>query len=263
MNRTRSRRTLRSRTRECSKRSLTTSATELLRTLLLLAIFAELNVAVVQAAPPPRPLEAAEVAQREPDKLKELIGKAQDQVEVHPRLDGVLIVEARVTPPNDQRVRTVKLEGKIRQPQQRAVLAKLVTEVLLSDSFWSTSDDEFVVSAEVVAITEPNADAGGKSYGAALEHFFRGEYEPAEILWTRSLADAPNREVIHFWKAATHLATKQPERAEKRLEAILRRNPRGSRPHAALFERLQGPLRRELDALEERLLLKVQTAPNP
>lgn len=227
-----------------------------------LTIFVTLTVSAIQAAPP-RPLEAAEVAQREPAKLKELIQKAQDQLEVHPKLDGVLIVEASVTSANNQRVRTINLEGKVRQSQQRVILAKLVTEVLLSDTFWSTSDDEFVVSAEKVAIVEPNSDAGGKSYGVALEHFFRGEYEQAEQMWTRALADVPKREVIHFWKAATYLAMKQPERAENRLEAILRRNPRDSRQYAAHFERFQGPMRRELDSLVERLLLKVQTAPNP
>lgn len=216
----------------------------------------------IQAAPPERPLEAAEVAQREPSKLKELIAKAQDQVEVHPRLDGVLIVDARLTPPNEERTRTVKLEGKVRQPQQRTVLAKLVTEVLMSDSFWSTSDDEFVVKADDVAVIEPNADAGSQAYSTALEHFLRREYDQADRFWTRALADLPNREVIHFWKAATALALKQRERAEQRMEVILRRNPAGWRKHAVQFERFQGPLRFELQELEERLLLKVQIDPS-
>lgn len=211
-----------------------------------------------ESAPSTRPLEAADVARLEPAKLKALLQKAQDAVEVTPRLDGVLVVEGRLEAADESRTRRLHLTGRVRRELQRPLLAQVVFDVMQTESFWATSDDEFRVVAEACELVEPSPEQSGNYYTQAVERFFAGEYELADVNFTRAFVEAPNRDVIHSWKAATAIALKQPERAENRLQVLLRRDPNATRKHAGQIERLQGPLRQALVQMEEKVLLKVR-----
>ena len=61
-----------------------------------------------------RPLEADEVARLEPKKLRELLVRSQDQIEITARLDGVMISDMRFNMATDQRTRTLQLAGRVR-----------------------------------------------------------------------------------------------------------------------------------------------------
>ena len=203
-----------------------------------------------------RPLEADEVARLEPSKLKELVVTAQDQIEVTSKLDGVLVVGMKLSKPSEQRVRTVELEGRVRDPLQRPLVAKVVATAMQSESFWNTSDDEFVVNPEKLSVTNPAADVGTKNLGSAMEQFFAGQHVQADLLLTHALVESPGLEVIHYWKVANWIALKQTARAERRLEVLTRRNPMGSDTYAGQLQRLQGPYRRTIIDLEQKLMLK-------
>ncbi len=203
-----------------------------------------------------RPLEADEVAKLEPAKLKELLIKGQDLIEVSPRLDGVLVIDLRLGDADEERLRKLELKGKVRQAAQRPLVAKAIVEAMQAESFWNTQDDEFTVDTGGLAVTEPSAEMRAKNLSAALVHFWAGQYEPADGLFTRALAEAPGREVIHYWKAVNAIALKQPERAERRLEVLSRRNPAGSTTHAGQMQRLQGPLRQALIQMETKVMLR-------
>lgn len=205
---------------------------------------------------PTRPLEADEVAKLEPVKLKQLLVKAQDLVEVSPRLEGVLVIDLRLSDADDERTRKLELKGKVRQAVQRPLVAKVFADAMQAESFWNTSDDEFTVTTDALAVTEPSAEMGAKNLTSALEQFWAGQYEQADGLFTHALAEAPNREVIHYWKAVNALALKQPDRAERRLEALSRRNSAGSVAHAGQMQRLQGPLRQALIQMEAKVMLR-------
>lgn len=203
-----------------------------------------------------RPLEADEVERLEPAKLKELVVRSQDQIEVTSKLDGVMVTEIRLNKPDDNRVRTVDLEGRVRDPQQRPLVARVIDIAMQSESFWSSSDDEFVVIPEKLAVTEPSADLGAKSLGAAMEQFFAGQHERADMLLTHALVESPGNEVTHYWKVANCIALKQSDRAERRLEILTRRNPMGSDGYAGQLQRLQGQYRRAIIDMEQKLMLK-------
>jgi hypothetical protein len=203
-----------------------------------------------------RPLEADEVERLEPAKLKELIVIAQDRIEITSKLDGVMVTEIRISKSDENRVRTVELEGRVRDPQQRALAARVVDITMQSVSFWSSSDDEFVVNPEKLAITEPSAELGAKSLGAAMEQFFAGQHERADMLLTHALVENPGNEVTHYWKVANCIALKQNDRAERRLEILTRRNPMGSDGYAGQLQRLQGQYRRAIIDMEQKLMLR-------
>jgi len=205
---------------------------------------------------PIRPLEADDVARLEPSKLKQLVVKTQDQIEVTSKLDGVLIVEMRLKNADDQRRRIMELEGRIHSPEQRSLVGKVVAAVMQTESFWATSDDEFVVNGDNLKVTEPSLADGNKNLAIGIEQFLAGQHEQADMLFTVAIAESPNREAIQYWKAANAIALKQPERAEHRLEILSRRNPSGSDAYAAQLQRMQGPLRKSLLDMEQRIMLR-------
>lgn len=203
-----------------------------------------------------RPLEADEVARIEPEKLKQLAQKSQDQIEVISKLDGVLLVDIRMGPANDRRERPMMLQGRVRDAQQRALVAKLVTRVMQTVSFWSTSDDEFVINPDKLVVMEPSTQEESKNLTRAIELFLSGQYDQADAFFTKALVESQNREPIHYWKVANAIALGQTDRAERRLEVLVRNNPKGSDTYAARLQRLQGPYRRALNELEEKVTLK-------
>jgi hypothetical protein len=226
-------------------------------------VFCLLLWGAASAAEParPRPLEADEVARLEPVKLKALLQRSQDTVEVTPQLDGVWIGDGRLDAADEQRIRRLTLTGRVRQESQRALVVQVLGNVLQEESFWATSDEEIVVSAEAMQVAQPLVDLGKKHYSLAIDRFFASQYEEADALFTRALVEDAQREVIHYWKVAGAIALKQTARAERRLDVLLRRHPAGSRDHAAQMERLQGPLRQSLMQMEQRVLLKVRGGP--
>jgi hypothetical protein len=203
-----------------------------------------------------RPLEADEVAKLEPTKLKQLVVKTQDQIEVTSRLDGVLVVEMRLRAADDQRNRVLELEGRVHTPEQRVLVGKVVLAVMQTESFWATSDDEFIVNGDNLKVTEPSSVDGSRNLALGIDQFLVGQHEQADMLFTVAIAECPNREVIQYWKAANAIALKQPERAEHRLEVLTRRNAKGSDAYAAQLQKMQGPLRQSLLDMERRVMLR-------
>lgn len=210
-----------------------------------------------QSRPAPRPLEAYEVAIQEKTRLPELTRKAQDQIEVTPNLDGVLITSVTLQASEEPGTRTMVLAGRMRVAQQGPLIAKVMMEVLQSESFWSTQDDEFVISTEMIKTQPPSRIEGSRLYGIGIDHFLKGQYREAEKVFTSALVESPERQSIHFWKAAGAIGSSDPEWAERRLEAVLRRNRKGSIEHASEMERFQGPLRNALHQMEDRVRLKI------
>lgn len=202
------------------------------------------------------PLEAEDVARLEPTKIKELLLASEDQIEITLKLDGAMLTDLRIGKPSDMRVRKVELEGRVKDAQQRALVGRVVAIAMQAESFWNTSDDEFVVDTEKLTLTPQSADAGAKNLGLAVDQFFAGQHENADKLLSLALVESPDREVVHYWKVANWLAMNQNERAERRLELLNRRNPRGSDTYAGQLQRLQGPYRRAIIDLEQKVMLK-------
>ena len=209
-----------------------------------------------------RPLEADEVARMEPVRLKELLVRSQDQIEITAKLDGVMIGDMKLSSSNDQRVRTLLLQGRVRDGQQRALAARVVTLQMQSESFWNSLDDEIVVDSEKLSVTEPSAEVGAKNLGVGIEQFLAGQHEQADLSFAHALVENPGREVVQYWKAANAIAMKQTDRAQRRLEILTRRNPSGSDTYAGQLQRLQGPYRRAIIEMEQKLMLSNRLGPN-
>lgn len=207
---------------------------------------------------PTRPLEADEVARLIPAKLAQLLVKAQDRIETTSKLDTVLIADMQLGEADALQRRPLALKGKVREPEQRALAARVVMDTLRSDTFWNTMDEEFVVDSSQLTVTQPSPEMGTKNFGLAIGEFFHGEYDKADMYFTHALAEDPGNEAIHYWKVATAIAKQQPERAERRLEILCRRNPQGSKQYASALQRLQGPLRKGLVDLEEQVTLRIR-----
>lgn len=237
-------------------RRLHSSATMRLLTVVTLMFVAASTTVAEDGNTLVHPLEAADVARLEPTKIKELLVAAQDQIEITSKLDGAMLIDLRIGKPSDMRVRKVELEGRVRNAQERLLVGRVVAIAMQAESFWNTSDDEFVVDSEKLAVTTQSADAGAKNLGLAVDQFFAGQYENADKLLSLALVESPDREVIHYWKVANWLAMKQNDRAERRLELLTRRNPRGSDAYAGQLQRLQGPYRRAIIDLEQKVMLK-------
>lgn len=201
----------------------------------------------------PRPLEAEDVARLEPSKLQQLTDKSQDQMEVIAKLEGALLADIRLGPANERRERTMVLEGRVRNAQQRPLVVKLINRVIQSESFWSTSDDEFIVNADKLVVMEPSAQEESKNLGRAIELFLGGQHDKADVFFTKALVESQNREPIHYWKVANAIALGQTDRAEQRLAVLLRSDPKGSDTYAVKLQRLQGPYRRALSELEQKI----------
>lgn len=210
------------------------------------------------AANPPRPLEADEVKELIPNKIAELHVRTQDRIEITAKLDAVLLAGLDLGPPDDTQRQTLILKGTVQREPQREILVRLMADMLQTESFWSTMDEEFTIDASQLTTTKPMPGQGDKSLNQAIDFFFRNQYDNADKYFTHALAEMPEREVLHYWKAVTAIALKQPERAERRLEILCRRNPKGSVSYASELQRLQGPLRNSLRQMEEQVRLKIR-----
>lgn len=70
-------------------------------------------------------------------------------------------------------------------------------------------------------------------------------------------ADNPTSRVLRYWRVLVHIALREEDRARLKLDSLLRVDPWGGNGAAIAqaLERVQGPLRGRLYALEQEVLL--------
>lgn len=197
----------------------------------------------------PLPLEAAQVAEQEPAKIKSLRQALQDRIEVTRGCQGVYISELRIDPATEKRFRTVRLMGRVKDVSQRLRVAAVFTDVVQRESFWATSDDEFRPDAESLSVQAPQSDVGKKALAQALDQIRLGKYTGVDELLTEALRDDPANTIVHYWKVAAEVALNRRDRAASRLDALLRDNPQIVQQFRGFPDWYQSKLRTDVNSM--------------
>lgn len=201
-----------------------------------------------ETPPPPKENQAA--------KLNELISKVQDRIEADPNLPGVMLTGAKFVPKMNAPGEELQLQGKLMDPAQGDVVKQMVEKALGEDPYWREGEGPLEVTPTTMVASPGSLPLANSYYAQGLDAFWKGEYAEADRAFARALAELPNDYVFRYWRVASALAQKQDDRAKEKLTPLLQADVLGSRsPNVALaFERLQGPLRQKLAAMENEVL---------
>lgn len=205
-------------------------------------------VGLAQVVPPP-PQESQET------KLNELIMKVQDQIEADPTLGGVMLTGARIVPKMNMPGEELQLQGKLMDPAQAPAVKAMVEKALGDDPYWREGEGPLEVTTNMMIASPGSLPLANSYYAQGLDYFWKGNYAEADRAFSRALAELPGDYVFQYWRVVAALAQGQEERAKSKLFPLLQANALGSRSPfvASAFERLQGPLRRKLSALENEV----------
>jgi hypothetical protein len=206
-------------------------------------------VGLAQEKPPaPKENQAA--------KLNELIMKVQDQIEADPNLGGVMLTGARFIPKMNAPGEELQLQGKLMDPAQGETVKAMVEKALGDDPYWREGEGPLEVTTTMMIASPGSLPLANTYYAQGLDAFWKGSYKDADRAFSRALAEAPGDYVLQYWRAVAALAQGQEERAKAKLSSLVQIDSLGSRSPAVstAFERLQGPLRQKLMALENEVL---------
>jgi hypothetical protein len=195
---------------------------------------------------PPAPPTLQDLEQRRVD---DLILVVQDQIELDPRLGGVLIRDARIIEPEGKGERQLQVSGK--------VVKNLIMQTVEVAPAWA-SLRPIAVDLSGIVPTPLAQSFAARYYSLGLEYFRKGDYATADRAFMKSLSEAPHLDTLRYWRVITAIALGQTDRAKQRLIPLLRKNPLGAEGPviAAEFEKVQGPLRWKLMELEKQVLLE-------
>lgn len=202
-------------------------------------------------APAPKPTKS--------EKLAELMNTVQDKIESDDSLRGVYLAGGSFKKIVDMPGEVLQLSGKVMNPAQGQAVEKLVLDALQDDPYWREGEGPLTISTAKMRVSQGSPQLAGQLYGMGLTGFWKGEYEKAAKAFSKAMAEAPNDDVIRYWSAVNALAQGQEDKAKAKLRPLVEANPQGSRTPeiATSLERVQGPLRRQLMAMESELLLSL------
>lgn len=211
--------------------------------------FSELSV-----APPPSAAGIPPVV--EVDHVAMLVRAIQRGLEFDPRLNGAIVLGVTLPKPADGGPQLLTIDGRLVLQDQVAALNEVVAAAVRQDDWWK-GKPEIKIDEQSLIIAPVTVTMADFYYGVGVDSFFAGQYVTADLAFMRAVADAPAADGFRYWRVLTALVQGDAALAEARLVPLIRRHPAGSReaPIAREFERIQGPLRWSLLALEKRIVL--------
>jgi hypothetical protein len=196
---------------------------------------------------------------QEAAEIQDLLQAVQDQIELDPDLGGALVLSAAFAErPDDGRPgRELRIYGRVATPEQADLLTRAFLDAMAADPYWLERRGEVFVTLRTLAVAPPSAVLAQRYFVMGLDDFWDGRYLQADAAFMRAVVDAPTNPVYRYWRVVALLALGQDVRAEQKLRPLLVQNPWGqfSPVIAVAFERVQGPLRWRLQALEKHVLL--------
>lgn len=198
---------------------------------------------------PPSPDEHA--------RIQQLLTTVQDQIEMDSRIAGVLVHDAILVRRVEGPGYALRIVGRVAEEDQREIVSELFTEAMAASPYWRERRGEFFINLEPMVVAPPSLERGLRYFTMGINAFWNGDLFTAERAFTRAIAQAPDLVIYRWWKVVTLLALGQEARAEALLRPLLQVNPWGQYEVqvAAALERVQGPLRWQLQQLEQRVLL--------
>lgn len=210
--------------------------------------------------------------------LSRLIAELELAVETDPALGGCQVSEAYYTAdPNEPGSLNLVLRGRIAKEGQEIEVESLCGRLMRRDPVWvrgsqpggdAQADDAGFIPLAVtpksteLAVVEPSEAQGRWFYAAGLRHFWKRQYAQAAQSFHQASLESPRTLTYHYWWILTDLASGRKELALRRMQTVARRFREADFDHqspeyrliARSLERVQGPLRHELQRLETRAL---------
>jgi tetratricopeptide (TPR) repeat protein len=204
----------------------------------------DLNVGV-----PPSTEEAQQISQ--------LLQFVYDQLELDARMDGAYVQTALLAAPPEGPGRVMRLSGRLIDESQRPLLQAYIDEAMAALDGWRNRRGEVIVALSDVIVAPLNVERSTRYYAIGVEAFWRRDYPKAAQAFSRAISDNPTSRILRYWRVLTHIAMREEDRAIAKLNLLLRQDPWGANGAAVAegIERVQGPLRGRLYALEQHVLL--------
>ena len=217
---------------------------------------------------PPRPAATGQpgtviatepvIPPEEQTRYRQLISTVQDQFELDPRYNGVLVADALILPGEADGSRVIRVRGKVVGEDQRDLVIGMFAAALAADPYWAPRQDTINVVPEELIVLPLAPTLAARYYGIGIDYFWQGNYRLADLAFARAIAESPADAGLRYWSVLTALMLGQQERAEMKLRPLVRQYPYGSSTVglANELQRVQGPLRWRLMSLERKVLLE-------
>lgn len=207
----------------------------------------------------PSLVEPIQPSADEQAQIDQLLTTVQDQIEIDPRIGGALVQEATMVRRVEGPGYALQIVGRAAAEEQREIISELFTEAMAASPYWRERRGQFFINLEPIVIAPPSLERATRYFTMGVDAFFRGDQFTAERALTRAIAQAPDIVVYRWWKVLTLLARGQEARAEALLRPLLQVNPWGQYDAqiAVALDRVQGPLRWQLQQVEQRVLLNM------
>ena len=205
-------------------------------------------------------LQVVEPTTDETAHIQSLLASVQDRIDLAPELAGAAVISAvlmaRLDEPGTP-ARELRVYGRVVNPEQTTAVARLFADAMVDDPWWVERRGEIFVSLGSLSVAAPSAVFGQRYFAMGLNYFWEGQYLQADAAFMRAVAEVPADPVYRYWRVVSLLALGEEARAEVKLRTLLVQNPWGqfAPTIAAALERVQGPLRWRLQALERHVLL--------
>ncbi|HEX7450326.1 MAG TPA: hypothetical protein VF306_22390 [Pirellulales bacterium] len=206
-----------------------------------------------------------------------LMAELELAVETDPALGGCQVTAGYYTAdPNQPGSLNLVLRGRIAKEGQEIEIESLCGRLMRRNPVWvrgepasgeQSNDSGFIPltitpKSTELAVVEPSDAQGRWFYAAGLRHFWKQQYTQAAQSFHQASLESPRSLTYHYWWILTDLASGRKELALRRMRTVARRFREADFDHqspeyrliARSLERVQGPLRQELQQLETRAL---------
>lgn len=194
--------------------------------------------------------------------FRALFAELRETVELHPALPGVAIDDAYFVPGTGDAL-LIHVVGRVSDPKQRTTVWRML-DVMLPRFFGSrftrihspAVEPEFSTTGLVVL--EPSEQAAARCYDRGVNAYLQHDYATAYWYFTRGHVDSPMREDMQYWRVASLIGAGREGKATVLLTELVR--PSGRTPGLlSRLEKVQGPIRQRLVAIETYLQANIET----
>jgi hypothetical protein len=206
-------------------------------------------------------LQVVDPTDEEGAAILNLLMRVQDEIDLDPDLSaaGTLVVSAVLMARMDEPGigRELRVYGRVATPEQATEVARLFAGAMADLPYWRDRRGDFFVSLGSLSVAPTSAVFAQRYFAMGLMYFWEGHYRQADAAFMRAVAESPADPVYRYWRVVSLLAMGEQARAEVKLRPLLVQNPWGqfAPTIAVALERLQGPLRWELQRMERHVLL--------
>jgi hypothetical protein len=213
------------------------------------------NIELPRSGPLPKATGAQTPEEIAKSHITALLRRVQDEMELYAPFRGVLVLDAALLPPSGEAGPVLQVQGKVLNENQKLLIQNMFVEQMAQDAYWVEPRPH--VSLDLVRVLPPSPALASRYTAIAINAFWNRDYGLADFAFMRAAAEAPDNDVLRYWRVLTAIALCQYDRAEVKLRPLLRENPTGSgAPAIAMaFERVQGPIRWTLEKLEKKVIL--------